>query len=252
MKKNSYKENFFQKIKGSLFVSCQAYEGEPFFSPDSMARMARCAMQGGAKGIRANSIPQIQAIMKAVPLPVIGLIKTVYEDSPIYITPTMQEVDQLAQCGCDIIALDATLRPRPGGVELEEFFGEIRSRYPTKIFMADCSTAKEALNAQRLGFDCVGTTLRGYTEYTKGAALPGIDMIQEISRQVTVPIFAEGGIWTPQQLQSCYDAGAHTAVVGTAITRPIHITGRFVEYIQSHNQKSSRPGHLEPTNPWEG
>lgn len=43
-------------LKGQLIVSCQALENEPLHSSMIMARMALAAKEGGAKGIRANSL----------------------------------------------------------------------------------------------------------------------------------------------------------------------------------------------------
>ncbi|ROW51921.1 N-acetylmannosamine-6-phosphate 2-epimerase, partial [Cronobacter malonaticus] len=45
-----------EQIKGKLVVSCQALENEPLHSPFIMGRMALAAAQGGAAGIRANSV----------------------------------------------------------------------------------------------------------------------------------------------------------------------------------------------------
>ena len=41
----------------------------------------------------------------------IGIIKQVYSDSGVYITPTMAEVDALVGTGVEIIAMDATDLP---------------------------------------------------------------------------------------------------------------------------------------------
>ncbi|MCP6576636.1 N-acetylmannosamine-6-phosphate 2-epimerase, partial [Klebsiella pneumoniae] len=87
-------------------------------------------------------------------------------------TTTMKEVDELMSVGPELIALDATARPRPGGQRLDALVAEIRAKYPSVLLMADISTAEEALTAQSLGFDCVGTTLYGYTAETEGHALP--------------------------------------------------------------------------------
>src|SRR5690606_36125024 len=112
-----------------------------------------------------------------VSLPIIGIIKNVYEGSDVFITPTLNEIDLLAEEGVEIIALDATKRVRPDGRTIDELFPLIRENYPDQLFMADCSTYEEAVNAYDLGFDCIGTTLSGYTEYTKGVSLPDIELV---------------------------------------------------------------------------
>ena len=79
----------FKQLKGHLIVSCQALEDEPLHSSYIMSRMAYAAFEGGAKGIRSNSVEDIRAIKETVSLPVIGLIKKVYEGvgADVYITP---------------------------------------------------------------------------------------------------------------------------------------------------------------------
>ena len=154
-------ERILDTIRGGLIVSCQALENEPLHSSYIMQRMAVAAMYGGAVGIRANSVSDILEIRKEVKLPVIGIIKRVYDDSDVYITPSMKEVDELMTVRPEIIALDATKRMRPGKRSLEDFFAEVRAKYPEQIFMADCSTLEEGLNAAKIGFDILGTTLSG-------------------------------------------------------------------------------------------
>jgi N-acylglucosamine-6-phosphate 2-epimerase len=194
--------------------------------------MAVAAMYGGAVGIRANSVSDILEIRKEVKLPVIGIIKRVYDDSDVYITPSMKEVDELMTVRPEIIALDATKRMRPGKRSLEDFFAEVRAKYPEQIFMADCSTLEEGLNAAKIGFDILGTTLSGYTSYSKGSELPNMELIQQLVESGEKPVIAEGGIWTPEQLKHILGTGVLAAVVGTAITRPMEITKRFVNAIE--------------------
>lgn len=226
------KQQLFEALKGHLIVSCQALPEEPLHSPYIMGRMAYAAKLGGAKGIRANSVADIQEIKKTVDLPIIGIIKDVHEHSDVFITPTIETIDALYKEGVDIIALDATSRVRPDGKTLKEVFPSIREKYPDQLFMADLSTYDEAKEAYDLGFDCLGTTLSGYTAYTKGTELPDVPLIKRLAHDFPVPIIAEGGIWTPEQLQDVFEAGATTAVVGTAITRPMEITKRFVQAIE--------------------
>lgn len=216
-------------IKGGLIVSCQALATEPLHSSYIMSRMAVAAWEGGAVGLRANTVADIVEIRKLVKLPMIGIIKEVYGQSPVYITPTMREVDALAETGVEIIAIDATSRPRPDGSALEATFAPIRKKYPNQLFMADCATFEEAVFAEKIGFDLAGTTLCGYTEDTKGSALPAIDLLGRLGATLDIPLIAEGGIWTPAQLKTILAMpGVHAAVIGSAITRPQDITRHFL------------------------
>lgn len=227
------KNTVLERIRGGLIVSCQALRTEPLCSPEIMARMALAAKEGGAVGIRANSPEDIAEIKKTVDLPVIGLCKVDYPDSDVYITPTMKEVEELMQVGAEVIALDATNRLRPNRRTLADFFAEIRKKYPAQLFMADTSCYEEGVAARKLGFDIVGTTLSGYTEYTKGTRLPDFDLMRKYTETLDLPIAAEGGIWTPEHLQTAFSLGVWTAIVGTAITRPREITRRFVDSIRT-------------------
>lgn len=225
-------QEIMEQIRGRLIVSCQALKEEPLYSSYIMGRMAYAAMLGGASGIRANTVEDITEIQKTVNLPIIGIIKEVYEGSEVYITPTMKEVDALVACGCDIIATDATKRARPKEMALDAFFQEVRNKYPAQLFMADCSSIEEGIHAAELGFDLIGTTMSGYTPYTKGAKLPNVDMIKELVQKSGKPVIAEGGIWCPEDLVNVLEAGAFAAVVGTAITRPMDITKRFTAVLK--------------------
>ncbi|HCR1073177.1 TPA: N-acetylmannosamine-6-phosphate 2-epimerase [Enterobacter cloacae] len=224
-------------LKGRLVVSCQALENEPLHSPFIMSRMALAARQGGAAAIRANSVVDIEAIKEQVALPVIGIIKREYPDSEVFITATMKEVDELMTVSPAIIALDATDRARPGGESLATLVTRIRTRYPSVLLMADIATVDEAVMAQALGFDCVGTTLYGYTAQTAGHALPDDDcqFLKAVLAAVTVPVVAEGNVDTPERAARCLALGAHMVVVGGAITRPQQITERFMAAIDAQS-----------------
>lgn len=223
-------KEILHRIKGGLIVSCQALCDEPLHSSFIMGRMALAAKMAGAVGIRANTVEDILEIRSVVgDMPIIGIIKQQYAGNCVYITPTIEQVKQLVDIGCEIIATDATDRPRPDGKTLEQHYNDIRALYPHQLLMADCSTAQEAIYAANLGFDIVATTLAGYTEQTRNISLPALDTILEISSQVSVPVIAEGGIHTPDQLKLVYHNGAYSAVVGSAITRPQEIASKFVQ-----------------------
>lgn len=219
--------------KGHLIVSCQALPDEPLHSSFIMGRMALAAYQGGAKGIRANTVEDIKEIQKTVDLPIIGIIKHPYGDNPVFITPTMKEVDALMEVKPAVIALDATCRPRPDGKTLDEMVQEIRAKYSDQKIMADCSTLDEMKHADELGFDFVGTTLVGYTEESKGNHIETNDfeLIRTFIAQSDRPVIAEGNIDTPEKARRVLDLGCYSVVVGSIITRPQLITKRFVKAV---------------------
>ena len=220
-----------EKLRGKLVVSCQALPHEPLHSSFIMGRMARAAKEGGAVGIRANTREDIREIQAQVDLPVIGIVKRDYEGCDVYITPTLREVEELMEVRPEIIALDATGRLRPNGVTLDAFFRELKQRYPEQLWMADCSTVEEALHADALGFDFIGTTMVGYTEESRDLRIEADDfaILREIVARAKHPVIAEGNINTPEKARRVIELGAFSVVVGSIITRPQLITKSFAE-----------------------
>lgn len=223
-----------EQLRGQLIVSCQALPDEPLHSSYVMGRMALAAKKGGAAGIRANTPEDIREIRKNVSLPIIGIIKKNYEDSEIYITPTMKEIEELMEVRPEIIAVDATCSKRPEGETLKSFFQKIKSKYPDQLLMADCSTLEEAMYADHLGFDFIGTTLVSYTKQSQGLKIDSEDflLLRQILEKVSHKVIAEGNIDTPKKLKRVMELGVFSAVVGSAITRPQVITRTFVEAIE--------------------
>lgn len=225
------------QMNQGLIVSCQALEGEPLHSSFIMGRMSIAAKEGGAKGIRANSVPDILEIKRCVDLPVIGIIKQVYGQNPVFITPTMKEIDALMTTGVEIIATDATSRIRPDGKSLDQFYQEVKTKYPEVILMADVSTVEEAIYADELGFDIVAPTLYGYTDETDGLKIDSNNyrVIKQIVKEVKhAKVLAEGNVFTPEIARTLLDINVHAVVVGGAITRPQQITKRFVEAMSTN------------------
>lgn len=218
-------------LRGKLIVSCQALPGEPLHSSFIMGRMALAAKMGGAAGIRANTKEDIAEIQAQTELPVIGIVKRDYEGGEVYITPTMKEVDELMEVKPEIIAMDATERLRPGVVTLDDFYRQIKEKYPEQLLMADCSTVEEALHADELGFDLIGTTMVGYTKQSRGDKIEANDF--EILRKIIAGaknrVIAEGNINTPEKARRVIELGAFSVVVGSVITRPQLITKAFAE-----------------------
>ena len=225
----------FDQIKGGLIVSCQALEHEPLYTKEGgvMPLMAKAAAQSGAVGIRANTVRDITQIKAVVDLPVIGIIKKDYPDTPMYITVTMAEVDALVECGVDILAVQGTSALRPDGSTAADFIRQIKAKYPQQLIMADIATLEEAMACAEAGADFVGTTMRGYTPETKGIDDIDFAFITELTQKCPAKVIAEGHIHSPEQAVQALQAGAFALVVGGAITRPAEITARFTGAIRA-------------------
>ena len=220
-----------QRLWGGLVVSCQAGPDEPLFGAGYMAAMAKAALQGGAVGIRANTPEDIAAIRAAVTLPIIGIYKVDLPDFAVRITPTVEYACQVAVAGADIIAVDATHRPHPDGLNFSERVQALKALTRCPV-MADVSNLEEGLAAEASGADVVATTLSGYTVSAPVPPGPDFDLLEELVKRVKIPVIAEGRIATPLQAAQAMAAGAFAVVVGGAITRPQWITAQFVQEIK--------------------
>lgn len=225
------KEEILKSIKNSVIISCQALPGEPLYLEEKsiMYLMARAAKMAGSKAIRTSSVRDVIDIKEETGLPVIGLIKRQYENSEVYITPTMKEVDELVEAKSDIIALDSTFSKREKDESINEFIKNIKTKYPDIILMADISTYEEGINAYKCGVDIVGTTMNGYTDQSKKENITNLELVQMLVKDIDIPVIAEGKIHYPNQAKEMLDAGAYCVVVGGAITRPLEIAQRFME-----------------------
>jgi len=220
--------SLMERLSNGCVVSCQALPDEPMFGAHHMAAMARAAEAGGAVAIRANTPVDVRAIKDVCSLPVIGLYKKEYAGSDVYITPTILEARDIAAAGADVIAIDATHRPRPDGATLAEYVERIRAELPGVAILADVSTFEEGVQAMELGVELVSTTMSGYTPYSPKLEGPDVELVARLAALKRTPVLAEGRIWTVEDCAACFQAGAHAVVVGTAITRPQEITKRFV------------------------
>ena len=213
-----------------LIVSCQAREGEPFRDPTSMARFAASAVAGGAAAIRARGPEDIQAIRKAVDVPILGICKQMQNDGKLLITASFECAQELVAAGADMIALDVTRRGREYGAL--DRLRCIQQELAVPV-LADIATVEEALIAAAAGADFVLSTMRGYTDETMSVQGFDLSFIHELVGRSPVPVIAEGRIETPEQASAALSAGAYAVVVGSAITRPITIARRFADAIAS-------------------
>lgn len=216
------------QLDGTLVVSCQAESRMPLDAPEHIAAIARSVVLGGAAGVRIEGAANIEAVRRQVGVPVIGLIKARRADTEIYITPTLANVASIIEAGADIVALDATNRPRPA--DLEAMFGAIAAK--GRLSMGDVSTLDEGKRAIDAGASLISTTMAGYTPYSNQQRGPDFQLMGQLAA-AGLPFVAEGRIWTPQEAVRCFELGARFIVVGGAITRPDAITRGFVDQVVS-------------------
>lgn len=214
-----------ESLRGGLIVSCQPVPGGPMDRPEIVAAMALAALNGGAVGLRIEGLANISAVRSLTQAPVIGLIKRDLDDSPVRITPLVQDVRDLAAAGADIIAFDATDRPRPA--TLATLMAAIRST--NCLAMADCSNAADGRVAHALGAEILGSTLSGYT----GDRVPQGPDLELVAALALIGgfIVAEGRYHVPELAAQAMSVGADAVVAGSAITRTEHVTSWFVEAI---------------------
>ncbi len=205
-------------IPSGLIVSCQAPTDSPLHNPMIIAAMAKAAMNQGAVGIRIDTPAHIKAVRLECPTaPIIGLWKQQIPGYEVYITPQFCHAEAIAIAGADIIAIDATLRQRPGGETVAELIAKIHNELGKPV-MADIDTMESAIAAVAAGADLVGTTLYGYTNQTKHLKPPGFDLLVQLVEKLEIPVICEGGISSPEMAKDALKLGGAAVVVGTAIT----------------------------------
>lgn len=221
--------NKLEQLKNQVIISVQAMPEEPLYQEDCMIAMMKSVINGGAKGLRVAGARDVKNAKKLFDVPVIGLTKP--DKLPdnwkeiVYITPTLKEVDELINANADIIATDATLRPRPKE-SLKETLEYIKRN--NKFAMADISTFEEGVKARELGFDIISTTLSGYTQNSDcNNAFPDFKLLENLVKTLDCPVILEGRIWLPEEVDKAFELGAYGVVIGSAVTRPQLITKRF-------------------------
>ncbi len=217
-----------EKWRGGLIVSCQAAADSPLCKPEIIAALAQTAERNGAVGVRIDSPAHVAAVKQIVKVPVLGIYKMVSGASEVYITPTFEAAKEIARAGADVIAIDATERPRPNGEKFVELVARIKNELGLPV-MADVSTFEEGLNAVgAAGVDFVGTTLSGYTNGTKHITTPDFELIKKLAARLDVPIICEGRIRSAEDVRRAFDCGAFAVVVGGAITGVDGLVRQFV------------------------
>lgn len=220
-------QNVLSQIQYGLIASCQPVDDGPMDKPEIVSAMAQASVAGGASGLRIEGVDNLKATRPFVNIPIIGIVKRDLPDSPTRITPFLQDIEDLANAGADIIAVDGTSRPRP--VDIESAVKKIHEM--GCLAMADCSNLEEGLYCQKLGFDIVGSTMSGYT----GGAVPEEPDYQLVKDLKAAGCFvmAEGRYNTPELAKVAIEIGADCVTVGSALTRLEHIVSWFANSVKS-------------------
>ncbi|PFG29953.1 N-acetylmannosamine-6-phosphate 2-epimerase [Paramicrobacterium agarici] len=216
------------QLKHGFIASVQADEGSPLRDSRLIAALAHATVLGGANGLRINSPADIRAVREITDLPVIGLHKQ-HNGTRDVITPLVEHALELAQAGADIVAVDASREIRGGDLSI---IGAVRDLTGLPV-MADVSTLDEGLRAWDAGAALVGTTLSGYTPYTRAdPEHPDFALVEQLAAR-GVRVIAEGRLRSPADVVRVLDLGAYAAVVGRALTDPLITSARYAAAVAS-------------------
>jgi N-acylglucosamine-6-phosphate 2-epimerase len=220
--------NALDRIRGGVVISCQPLPDvpdDPMRDPYVQARVAASALMGGAVGVRVNGTDDIAAVRDLVPsAPVIGLVKA--GSAAVFITPTAAHALAAAAVGADIVAVDATDRPRPDGTRFADTVAALHA-HTDALVLADIATLSQGVAAVEAGADAVATTLAGYTSGAATDDQPDVGLVEDLTAHLAVPVVAEGRYRTADDVARAFHHGAHAVVVGNAVTSPLWLTRRL-------------------------
>jgi N-acylglucosamine-6-phosphate 2-epimerase len=213
-------------LAGGVVVSCQAGPDSPLNWPQMIAALAASSERGGAVGFRVDGADNVTAVRAVSGLPIIGINKQPHDGFDVFITPTLSSAIEVVAAGAEVVAIDGTARPRPGGERLADIIEAVHTETGAAV-MADIATPDEAMAALDAGADVVATTLAGYTTYSVDKSGPAFDVLRQVAN-LGGRVVVEGRIWTVEDVARCFELGAFAVVIGSAVTVPEFITRRFV------------------------
>ncbi|MCF7485764.1 putative N-acetylmannosamine-6-phosphate 2-epimerase [Vibrio sp. A2-1] len=200
-------------LADTIVVSIQPVEGSPLDTTEFVVAMAKAAEMAGAPALRIESAERVAAVAKAVSIPIIGIVKRDLPDSPVRITPFVDDVKALEAAGAAIIAFDATDRVRP---ETRQVIAQAIVQ-SCCIGMADCAEFSDGFWAHSQGIELIGSTLSGYTGETTPEE-PDFELVTKFA-QAGYLTMAEGRFNSPELCKQAIQAGALSVTVGSALTR---------------------------------
>lgn len=226
-----------EAIRHGVVASCQAGPESPLNAPHFIAALAKSSEMGGAIGFRVDRPENVAAVRAISALPILGINKIHTPGFDVYITPTYASAEAVVKAGANLLAIDATGRPRPGGETFREIVKKAHERLDVPV-MADVGTTEQGLWALEDGADIIGTTMATSEPFGKPEDGPAIHIVKDLVKVTDRPIIVEGQIWTVENVRACFEAGAYAVVIGSAITVPQFITRRFVQAIPAPKQEA--------------
>lgn len=225
------KKEILNKIKGKLIISSQAAKNEPLYNEVAMNAMIDTIIQmGKIDALRLAGERDIKNTKEKYgnKVVIIGITKPDiipcnYKEL-VYITPTVEDAIKIAKSGADIVAFDSTTRNKCAKEIVEAIHTE------NKLAMGDIGSFKDAEYAFSIGCDMISTTLSGYTKETENNPdTPDFDLLKKCKKEFNIPVIMEGKVWAANEVKHAFELGAHSVVIGSAVTRPHNIIKKFKE-----------------------
>lgn len=209
-----------------LIVSLTPSPQSPWQNIDDVVRLAAAAQAGGAVAVKMDGPDAVRAVKRAVPgLPVLAVSIDGSHGGVVRITPTLDHAAALVDAGADVVELEADAAARrQDGQDLAELVASfVALGKPVKAGVPGIDDARTAVAA---GAAIVSSSTMGYPAKANSGPLPDLGLVAALAA-AGVPVVAERGYSTPDDVRAAFAAGAHAVVVGSAIVDPVWLTARF-------------------------
>ncbi|MFJ1586591.1 N-acetylmannosamine-6-phosphate 2-epimerase [Streptomyces sp. NPDC088197] len=210
-----------------LIVSLTPSPQSPWQNIDDVVRLAAAAQAGGAVAVKMDGPDAVRAVKRAVPgFPVLAVSIDGSHGGVVRITPTLDHAAGLVDAGADVVELEADAAARRhDGQDLAELVASfVALGKPVKAGVPGIDDARTAVEA---GAAIVSSSTMGYPAKADSGPLPDLGLVATLVAGAGVPVVAERGYSTPDDVRAALAAGAHAVVVGSAIVDPVWLTARF-------------------------
>ncbi|MFJ2633229.1 N-acetylmannosamine-6-phosphate 2-epimerase [Streptomyces sp. NPDC087422] len=210
-----------------LIVSLTPSPQSPWQNIDDVVRLAAAAQAGGAVAVKMDGPDAVRAVKRALPgFPVLAVSIDGSHGGVVRITPTLDHAAALVDAGADVVELEADAAARRhDGQDLAELVASfVALGKPVKAGVPGIDDARTAVEA---GAAIVSSSTMGYPAKANSGPLPDLGLVATLVAGAGVPVVAERGYSTPDDVRAALAAGAHAVVVGSAIVDPVWLTARF-------------------------